>query len=404
MNPFLRYGPALSFALISTNLVACLGGGQNPQQPTDSPEIESPAKEPAAKKWSMEDYLESKEFQALSEKAAFISCGERDVMGSDGKITKDIIKYKPDVINFELAHTPSMVEELGFDKVTNCAQAAKYASVLEKTRYGVATQDFAQESNDFALAKTAVRGGTDTIGKVGVVQIHGSNGGSCTGMMLNHRIIVTSAHCLDDYLNGGTSGNALFGVSYFDPALGKRPINAFVNGAYDRMEIRIAPTFRGDLDTESDVGFIMSATPWEETTYYDYLKVYTGSMGNARYATIWGAGINAFAGTGSGVLRYGNIYVDYYGEHHIIDDAGSIRICKGDSGGPWIRTAGASIFSPDLVLALTSNFEGGNVCAETGRKQRATRMSTKIDWIATASGSTCTSQTTSGGLPYKECW
>ena len=110
---------------------------------------------------------------------------------------------RPDVMNFELAHTPSLVKEPGFNKVTNCAEAAKYSTALEKKRYGAEARELTMAAEvPPALAKAAVRGGTDAVGKVGVVEINGK----CTGYMINPWIIVTAAHCLDDYLDGGYVG------------------------------------------------------------------------------------------------------------------------------------------------------------------------------------------------------
>lgn len=165
-------------------------------------------------------------------------------------------------------------------------------------------------------------------------------------------------------------------VRYFSPSMSSPQSIQIASG---QMQLIVHPSYAGSNDIQSDVGLIITSAP---LPFSDYLKFYVGTMADGRRNRIYGAGYNAHAGTGAGVMRYGSEYVDWYGSHHFYaTESGAMQTCRGDSGGPWVRNDE----SLNAITGIHSNSEkaltGHKNCAKSGGRMRAARMSTKVAWI-----------------------
>jgi hypothetical protein len=248
----------------------------------------------------------------------------------------------------------------------------------------------------------AIRGGTETT-RVGVVNLNlwhpaGTNPGvpaRCTGVMVGPQTILTTASCVADYL---PAGQKTVSVSDIDVLYKKYDGVHYVAWRGWQLQVTVWPGFHGGADAENDLAVITGGYPWVDTNNLDYAYIFTDTLGAYSRYQLYGYGYDSFGGTGDGVLRQGSMALDWYGSHHMIFSAGGVRVCRGDSGGP--AAVYESVSGRELqVIGLASSVEltpSGN-CSAEGPNVRYTRLSDKVSWIASVSGSPCVqerSQTT----------
>jgi hypothetical protein len=310
-----------------------------------------------------------------------------------------------DVLNARLAANPWLGSQAGIAQVTSCADAHALVAAQNRTLEAGPVDDPA--SFDTAPAGTEwtpyVKGGTDAASHRGIVALHDASGDFfCSGWLLNEHVLVTAAHCLP-----GLSGTASFTVGYFDPAVGKE---RDLTSSPETLHYRRHPGWSGVRgDAAQDLGIIVRKSKvWDSTQENDYLRLFKDTLSDINTVRMWGAGYDTFSGKGLGDLEWADREIDWYGaEHYIMIGGPEVRMCKGDSGGPSIRT----LDGIETVTGIHSSMEVselGKKCAMKGGKMRDTRWTdSNLGWLREAIGDvfgtgpvSCTKLTADGHYYY----
>lgn len=203
---------------------------------------------------------------------------------------------------------------------------------------------------------------------------------------------------------------------YNDPSSGLKcltggGVNVFNNSnpkcqGWANADVHVYPEFNPNNpeDSNTDFAVITSSSSFVDVFSDDYASLDIDTLGSVERLEVYGYGFNAYAGTGSGILRRGSGELDSYERHHFNVIGSGARVCKGDSGGP------ATIYfdqtSPHLVavgVLSESDVNSNPTCAEDGSDQRYSRISPKMTWVEQQIGATCR-ETRVAGRRVKQCF
>jgi hypothetical protein len=159
---------------------------------------------------------------------------------------------------------------------------------------------------------------------------------SCTATMIGPTLILTAAHCFDEYVQGSYEPI----ISYYAP--GREADDPELWPAVTVSPIT-HPLYTY-LSASHDIGILRLDDPnhsrWPNTDYHDYVRVHRSNGGivadsDVRY-DMYGRGHNTDTGGGVGTLRKGRFaFEDLHATYGEMDMA-YFGWCHGDSGGPMM--------------------------------------------------------------------
>lgn len=232
----------------------------------------------------------------------------------------------------------------------------------------------------------------------GVVAIQVGGQHHCTGVLISPYHAITAAHCTDQGSTGKADGSMRRTLVYFDPARGPRAITreseSLVVHVVETWEGLVRPADWAGADLEADVAVIErvdkdGVTPlqWSDTSHEDYVPIWLGSIHDVDKNTLYGGGID---GTHIGQLSSMAIDINGSDRYYFWDLGHTHRVCKGDSGGPYLDTLGEY---GEVVIGIAVAGQGvteTNPCTKYGGKQYGARLNSRIDWINQTTGDMCT--------------
>jgi hypothetical protein len=229
------------------------------------------------------------------------------------------------------------------------------------------------------------------------------DGGRCSGVLLNSRVFLTSAHCVRTVTETIVLG-------YQSPTGG---------GTWTRtVDYFVHPNYNSNSPAEWDiaVGTLSVALTGLSTDDFATIRR-NGGLGGGRHVTQAGYG-GSLTGP-SGVQRRIDLKVTWNGPHHAkwetAVSAGEAA-CSGDSGGPGFRGSGYfdGLGFPKwdaVAWLMKGTLSGGNappgvgICDDDGR---ATYIHDKVDWIKglveAVTPWVCVDFTNPNGEPAAWCW
>ncbi len=316
-----------------------------------------------------------------------------------------------DAINGQLADDEGLRSFAGFEHVSSCEEAREFVAAkneYQEQQPPLAEQDATEELEYPVEEAPRIANGSSSKFEPSVnLTIWSGTGwtsaGSCTGFIIGPREIVTAAHCI--------------------PADKKRPVRVTVRqplGSLGTIDACVAncsgvvenaqgyrhPNYTGAGDSGDDVGVFVFDSDFGTFASHavDRVRMMVNTTWNGAPIDVYGWGRNTQSG-GGGVAREGDMTVSWAGSKHFTANATGTRACRGDSGGPAVRT---SVTDHPLVVGVHSERAGniGPGCPYSDGFNRWMQVGPKIPWIEARIGRSCnryTSQTNSS-ITYARCW
>jgi hypothetical protein len=218
--------------------------------------------------------------------------------------------------------------------------------------------------------------------------------------MLNERVIVTAAHCIDAAHQGGELANIQ--IAYMRPGVGR---DCSVLPVGETVSSFPSPFWEGDA--KSDVAVIIANNGWKGTTYRDYLRVFNDDSSEGDVVDIYGMGnlynrVSKLPFDHLRKVRTKVIDTVYSNSdtYFLTENGDSERICDGDSGGPVIMRPNGL----DMVVGGVSQGVGWGAstgfCGSSGANTHHEKLTWNgpddLDWVRSKTGASCSFYTPTG--------
>jgi hypothetical protein len=221
-------------------------------------------------------------------------------------------------------------------------------------------------------AEEPISGGAAPAGGAGAVALLTSSNELCTGVAISPFVVLTAAHCFDVSMSGKRDGAVSVKITYTKDGTNFQCVNGAGGATCTSFKTAIVSRYAtSNYTSNTGTDFAVVLIPGSGlSTYVDLVGLSPAAFESLVY-TVYGQGTTGVGGV-SGTMRSFNDSINWVGSSHFYTNAGTFRLCKGDSGGPFL-------FQNGWVLGLFSNFETTDgVCTKKGGKMRAKKI-TKSD-------------------------